>query len=211
MNGLVEHWRAGLALVRTWRDLDLHEVSGWPILTQRVLMLAVTLTVLLALALIFGWPTWQSLQTNEEQSQHLARQIQAQTRLLAGMPKIQERVVQGQLESLRRRFPVQLQTQMSLQVIDELARAHHISLLSVRVKPFRDYDTHQAQPIEIEAVADFHDWGRWMAALLNAEPLMWVSRLDAQASGVRGVDVRLSMTLIAAAQPRPVDKKEGKR
>ena len=188
---------------RAWRDLELRDVLDWPLAAQRTLLLATGLGIWVLLGLLLAWPMWDELQAAQRQHQQLETQATAQRMAAADWPQVQRQHAQAQQQwrVLQRRFPERLQPQQALEVLDELAKRHHIDIQAMRVQGVTRQDTHQEQAIRIEATGDYHDWGRWMAALLEAEPVMWVSTLEAGSADARGGQVKLAMTVVCAAQP----------
>lgn len=186
-----------------WQGLEVHEWRDWPLSAQRALIAAVALAVCVLLSLVLAWPMWRELRAAQSQGQQLRSQARTQFETAADWPQVKQQLAQAQAQwqALQKRFPRELQLPQALQTLEVLARAHHIRLHVVRVQGLQTLPSHRAQSIHVEASGDYHAWGRWMAALLDAEPLMWVSTLEAQADGARGVDVRVKMTVICAAQP----------
>ena len=191
---------------RLWREVDWRSIPDGERPAQRWVLCVTGLVVVMGVALAVAWPLWAKLQSVLMAREHLARQTQLQqVNLLTARELAQQRErIQKHLALLGQRIPTATDAatdgNLAKAELAAMARRQGIQLKAIRLQAEPSPGPLAVQALELEGVAGYPNWGRWLESLSLGPRLMGVRSVQARGVG-EGGEVSMTMTVVAWTRP----------
>ncbi|MCK8087662.1 type 4a pilus biogenesis protein PilO [Vibrio sp. 1CM8B] len=149
------------------QDLDVDEISEWPLLPQ-------LLVILVLIVLIQGVGTWlyvlpldEELQQMKQQEQTLKTTLRIKANKVAALPKLQSQLdeLTSRYDYLLEQLPVQKELASMLASVNELGLDNSLTFTRIDWGQKQNKEFLYRLPLNIELTGDYHEIGDFSAAI----------------------------------------------
>ncbi|EHA1124909.1 fimbrial protein [Vibrio navarrensis] len=150
-----------------WQDLDIDEISEWPLLPQ-------SLVVLLLMMIIQGFGYWfylqpeqEALQRAVEEEQNLKVALRIKANKAAALPQLQSQLdeLSNRYEYLLQQLPAQKELATLLASVNELGLENDLTFTRIDWGEKLSKDFLYQLPLNIELTGDYNDIGQFSQAI----------------------------------------------
>nr|WP_298059588.1 type 4a pilus biogenesis protein PilO [uncultured Halomonas sp.] len=180
-----------------WRDLDVKEAGGWPLLLK-------VLSGCLALLMAFSIVVWlvvsehrDALRAAQQQEVRLLSEYRSKASEAAFLPEMREQLasLETQMARLRTMLPTGAEIPSLLDSISDAAVNHRLSIDAIRLGSTQTHAHYVEQPLDIQVRGGYHQLARFSADIA-ALPRM-VTQHDFTLEPVEGRGDTLQLSLLA--------------
>ncbi|UPR57910.1 type 4a pilus biogenesis protein PilO [Vibrio sp. ED004] len=159
-----------MANLQNWmsfQDLDVDEITEWPLLPQ-------LLVILVLMVLIQGVGTWlyvlpldDELQQMKQQEQTLKTTLRIKANKVAALPKLQSQLdeLTSRYDYLLEQLPVQKELASMLASVNELGLDNSLTFTRIDWGQKQNKEFLYRLPLNIELTGDYHEIGDFSAAI----------------------------------------------
>ncbi|MEZ8721668.1 type 4a pilus biogenesis protein PilO [Vibrio pomeroyi] len=159
-----------MANLQNWmsfQDLDVDEITEWPLLPQ-------LLVILVLMILIQGVGTWlyvlpldDELQQMKQQEQTLKTTLRIKANKVAALPKLQSQLdeLTSRYDYLLEQLPVQKELASMLASVNELGLDNSLTFTRIDWGQKQNKEFLYRLPLNIELTGDYHEIGDFSAAI----------------------------------------------
>ncbi len=149
------------------QDLDVDEITEWPLLPQ-------LLMILVLIVLIQGIGTWlyvlpldEELQQMKQQEQTLKTTLRIKANKVAALPKLQSQLdeLTSRYDYLLEQLPVQKELASMLASVNELGLDNSLTFTRIDWGQKQNKEFLYRLPLNIELTGDYHEIGDFSAAI----------------------------------------------
>ncbi|CAK2399392.1 type IV pilus assembly protein PilO [Vibrio crassostreae] len=149
------------------QDLDVDEITEWPLLPQ-------LLVILVLIVLIQGVGTWlyvlpldEELQQMKQQEQTLKTTLRIKANKVAALPKLQSQLdeLTSRYDYLLEQLPVQKELASMLASVNELGLDNSLTFTRIDWGQKQNKEFLYRLPLNIELTGDYHEIGDFSAAI----------------------------------------------
>ncbi|CDT99088.1 putative Pilus assembly protein, PilO [Vibrio coralliirubri] len=149
------------------QDLDVDEITEWPLLPQ-------LLVILVLIVLIQGVGTWlyvlpldEELQQMKQQEQTLKTTLRIKANKVAALPKLQSQLdeLTSRYDYLLEQLPVQKELASMLASVNELGLDNALTFTRIDWGQKQNKEFLYRLPLNIELTGDYHEIGDFSAAI----------------------------------------------
>lgn len=178
-----------------WRDLDIKEAGGWPLLLKG---LCGALALLVALLLMEWWVIGErrtALVSAQQQESRLLSDYRRQASEVAQLPKMREQIatLQDQMARLRAILPSDGEIPSLLDSISDAAVDNQLTIETIRLRPTVSQPHYVEQPLDIQVRGDFHQIARFSADIASLSRLVTQHDFTLAPADASGDSLRLSL------------------
>ena len=178
-----------------WRDLDIKEAGGWPLLLKA---LSCCLALLAALSVMLWFVV-------SEQREAFRAAQRAEVRLLseyrskaseaAFLPEMREQLatLEGQIARLRTMLPTDAEIPSLLDSISDAAVDNRLTIETIRLRPTLTQAHYVEQPLDIQVRGDYHQLARFSADIASLPRMVTQHDFTLEPVEERGDTLRLSL------------------
>ncbi|MCG9641810.1 type 4a pilus biogenesis protein PilO [Vibrio sp. Isolate34] len=158
---------ANLQNLTSFQDLDVDEITEWPLLPQ-------LLVILVLMVLIQGVGTWlyvlpldDELQQMKQQEQTLKTTLRIKANKVAALPKLQSQLdeLTSRYDYLLEQLPVQKELASMLASVNELGLDNSLTFTRIDWGQKQNKEFLYRLPLNIELTGDYHEIGDFSAAI----------------------------------------------
>ncbi|WP_215406526.1 type 4a pilus biogenesis protein PilO [Vibrio gigantis] len=151
----------------SFQDLDVDEITEWPLLPQ-------LLVILVLVVLIQGLGTWlyvlpldDELQQMKQQEQTLKTTLRIKANKVAALPKLQSQLdeLTSRYDYLLEQLPVQKELASMLASVNELGLDNSLTFTRIDWGQKQNKEFLYRLPLNIELTGDYHEIGDFSAAI----------------------------------------------
>ncbi|WP_261884956.1 type IV pilus inner membrane component PilO [Vibrio pomeroyi] len=151
----------------SFQDLDVDEITEWPLLPQ-------LLVILVLMILIQGVGTWlyvlpldDELQQMKQQEQTLKTTLRIKANKVAALPKLQSQLdeLTSRYDYLLEQLPVQKELASMLASVNELGLDNSLTFTRIDWGQKQNKEFLYRLPLNIELTGDYHEIGDFSAAI----------------------------------------------
>ncbi|KAA8669215.1 type 4a pilus biogenesis protein PilO [Vibrio gigantis] len=151
----------------SFQDLDVDEITEWPLLPQ-------LLVILVLVVLIQGIGTWlyvlpldDELQQMKQQEQTLKTTLRIKANKVAALPKLQSQLdeLTSRYDYLLEQLPVQKELASMLASVNELGLDNSLTFTRIDWGQKQNKEFLYRLPLNIELTGDYHEIGDFSAAI----------------------------------------------
>lgn len=191
------HWAQEWQQLRSvdWRDLDVKEAGGWPLLLKG---LCGALALLVALLLMEWWVIGErraALVSAQQQESRLLSDYRRQASEAVQLPKMREQIatLQDQMSRLRAILPTDAEIPSLLDSISDAAVDNRLTIETIRLRPTVSQPHYVEQPLDIQVRGDFHQIARFTADIASLSRLVTQHDFTLAPADTSGDTLRLSL------------------
>jgi type IV pilus assembly protein PilO len=178
-----------------WRDLDIKEAGGWPLLLKG---LCGALALLVALLLMEWWVIGErraALVSAQQQESRLLSDYRRQASEAVQLPKMREQIatLQDQMARLRAILPTDAEIPSLLDSISDAAVDNRLTIETIRLRPTVSQPHYVEQPLDIQVRGDFHQIARFAADIASLSRLVTQHDFTLAPADASGDTLRLSL------------------
>lgn len=178
-----------------WRDLDVKEAGGWPLLLKG---LCGALALLVALLLMEWWVIGErraALVSAQQQESRLLSDYRRQASEAVQLPKMREQIatLQDQMSRLRAILPTDAEIPSLLDSISDAAVDNRLTIETIRLRPTVSQPHYVEQPLDIQVRGDFHQIARFTADIASLSRLVTQHDFTLAPADSSGDTLRLSL------------------
>lgn len=178
-----------------WRDLDVKEAGGWPLLLKG---LCGALVLMVALLLMEWWVIGErraALVSAQQQESRLLSDYRRQASEAVQLPKMREQIatLQDQMARLRAILPTDAEIPSLLDSISDAAVDNRLTIETIRLRPTVSQPHYVEQPLDIQVRGDFHQIARFAADIASLSRLVTQHDFTLAPADTRGDTLRLSL------------------
>jgi len=178
-----------------WRDLDVKEAGGWPLLLK---WLCGALALLVALLLMEWWVIGErraALVSAQQQESRLLSDYRRQASEAVQLPKMREQIdtLQDQMARLRAILPTDAEIPSLLDSISDAAVDNRLTIETIRLRPTVSQPHYVEQPLDIQVRGDFHQIARFVADIASLSRLVTQHDFTLAPADTSGDTLRLSL------------------
>ena len=178
-----------------WRDLDVKEAGGWPLLLKG---LCGALVLLVALLFMEWWVIGErraALVSAQQQESRLLSDYRRQASEAVQLPKMREQIatLQDQMARLRAILPTDAEIPSLLDSISDAAVDNRLTIETIRLRPTVSQPHYVEQPLDIQVRGDFHQIARFAADIASLSRLVTQHDFTLAPADTRGDTLRLSL------------------
>lgn len=178
-----------------WRDLDVKEAGGWPLLLKG---LCGALALLVALLLMEWWVIGErraALVSAQQQESRLLSDYRRQASEAVQLPKMREQIatLQDQMSRLRAILPTDAEIPSLLDSISDAAVDNRLTIETIRLRPTVSQPHYVEQPLDIQVRGDFHQIARFTADIASLSRLVTQHDFTLAPANSSGDTLRLSL------------------
>ncbi|MGM0823967.1 MAG: type 4a pilus biogenesis protein PilO [Pseudomonadota bacterium] len=178
-----------------WRDLDVKEAGGWPLLLK---WLCGVLALLVALLLMEWWVIGDrraALVSAQQQESRLLSDYRRQASEAVQLPKMREQIatLQDQMSRLRAILPTDAEIPSLLDSISDAAVDNRLTIETIRLRPTVSQTHYVEQPLDIQVRGDFHQIARFTADIASLSRLVTQHDFTLAPADTTGDTLRLSL------------------
>ncbi|MGM0856185.1 MAG: type 4a pilus biogenesis protein PilO [Pseudomonadota bacterium] len=178
-----------------WRDLDVKEAGGWPLLLK---WLCGVLALLVALLLMEWWVIGDrraALVSAQQQESRLLSDYRRQASEAVQLPKMREQIatLQDQMSRLRAILPTDAEIPSLLDSISDAAVDNRLTIETIRLRPTVSQTHYVEQPLDIQVRGDFHQIARFTADIASLSRLVTQHDFTLAPADTSGDTLRLSL------------------
>ncbi|MCH4810843.1 type 4a pilus biogenesis protein PilO [Vreelandella neptunia] len=178
-----------------WRDLDIKEAGGWPLLLKVLcccLALLAALCVMLWLVASEQREAYMAAQRNEVR---LLSEYRSKASEAAFLPEMREQLatLEGQMARLRTMLPTGAEIPALLDSISDAAVDNRLTIETIRLRPTLTQAHYVEQPLDIQVRGDYHQLARFSADIASLPRLVTQHDFTLEPVEGRGDTLRLSL------------------
>ncbi|MCO7247176.1 type 4a pilus biogenesis protein PilO [Halomonas sp. Mc5H-6] len=178
-----------------WRDLDVKEAGGWPLLLKALCGgLALLVAVLIMEWLIIG-ERRAELASAQQQESRLLGDYRRQSGEAAQLPKMREQLatLEDQMARVRAILPTDAEIPSLLDSISDAAVDNRLTIETIRLRPTVTQRHYVEQPLDIQVRGDFHQIARFAADIASLSRLVTQHDFTLAPVDNSGGNLRLSL------------------
>lgn len=180
-----------------WRDLDVKEAGGWPVLLKA---LCGVLALLVALLVMEWWVIGErraELVSAQQQETRLLSEYRRQAGEAVQLPKMREQLatLEDQMSRLRAILPTDAEIPSLIDSISDAAVDNRLTIETIRLRPTVTQPHYVEQPLDIQVRGDFHQIARFAADIASLSRL--VTQHDFTLTPAEGSGDTLRLSLLA--------------
>ncbi|KPQ22145.1 type 4a pilus biogenesis protein PilO [Halomonas sp. HL-93] len=180
-----------------WRDLDVKEAGGWPVLLKA---LCGVLALLVALLVMEWWVIGErraALVSAQQQETRLLSEYRRQAGEAVQLPKMREQLatLEDQMSRLRAILPTDAEIPSLIDSISDAAVDNRLTIETIRLRPTVTQPHYVEQPLDIQVRGDFHQIARFAADIASLSRL--VTQHDFTLAPAEGSGDTLRLSLLA--------------
>lgn len=178
-----------------WRDLDVKEAGGWPLLLK---VLSCCLALLAALSVMMWFVVSEqraAFMAAQREEVRLLSEYRSKASEAAFLPEMREQLttLEEQMTRLRTMLPTDAEIPSLLDSISDAAVDNRLTIETIRLRPTLTQTHYVEQPLDIQVRGDYHQLARFSADIASLPRLVTQHDFTLEPADGRGDTLRLSL------------------
>ncbi|MCG9544891.1 type 4a pilus biogenesis protein PilO [Vibrio sp. Isolate33] len=159
-----------MANLQNWmsfQDLDVDEITEWPLLPQLLVILVLVILIQGVGTWLYVLPLDDELQQMKQQEQTLKTTLRIKANKVAALPKLQSQLdeLTSRYDYLLEQLPVQKELASMLASVNELGLDNSLTFTRIDWGQKQNKEFLYRLPLNIELTGDYHEIGDFSAAI----------------------------------------------
>ncbi|MGR6840704.1 type 4a pilus biogenesis protein PilO [Aliivibrio wodanis] len=165
-----------------WRELDLDEVTEWPLVPQLVVIFLLCLCVYAAGYWFWLKPMGENIEQLKQSEITLKSTVKYKYNQVAAMPKMKEQlnVLNQRYEFLAQQLPAQKELASMLSGINQVGLQNKLTFTRIDWGEKQKKDFLYKLPLNIELTGQYHDIGSFSEAIADLPRIVSLENVDIQ-------------------------------
>jgi type IV pilus assembly protein PilO len=183
-----------------WNELELDEITDWPLLPQALVLLVVSCILMVAGYWYFVLPEKENLMNLQRTEADLRTQFVRRANQVSALPEVKE-----QLDELNLRYadvleqlPVESELATLLSDINDIGVSNGLSFQRIQWAPRIQHGLYYELPIQLELSGGYEEIGRFTADVAHLSRIVTLS--DFKLSVVKQVGKKVTLSLSVKAK-----------
>lgn len=182
-----------------WRDLELDEITEWPLLPQ--VIVALIFALLLSAAGYWYWLTPLTDALTEQKQQELSLKIQLTNRAsqVAALPRVKEQVIElnRRYQDVIERLPEEQELASLLASINDIGIKNGLTFQSIKWAERIEHDLYYELPLNIQLSGNYQQIGQFAEAVARLSRIVNLRNMELGRLYRQGNDELLSLKVSA--------------
>lgn len=182
-----------------WRELELDEITEWPLFPQS--LIALVLTVLLS---IFGYWYWltpltEALEQQKQQEITLRSQLVSRAAQVAALPRVKEQVAElnRRYQEVIEQLPEEQELASLLASINDIGVKNGLIFQSIKWASRIEHDLYYELPLNMQLTGSYQQIGQFAEAIAQLPRIVNLRNVELGRVDKQGFDELLSLTVSA--------------
>lgn len=182
-----------------WRELELDEITDWPLLPQGLIALLVTL--LLSALGYWYWLTPLTAELEQQKQQEITLRAQLVTRAaqVAALPRVKEQVVElnRRYQEVVEQLPEEQELASLLASINDIGVQNGLIFQSIKWASRIEHDLYYELPLNMQLTGSYQQIGQFAEAIARLPRIVNLRNVELARVDNQGFDELLSLTVSA--------------
>lgn len=182
-----------------WRELELDEITEWPLLPQGLIALLVTL--LLSALGYWYWLTPLTAELEQQKQQEITLRAQLVTRAaqVAALPRVKEQVVElnRRYQEVVEQLPEEQELASLLASINDIGVQNGLIFQSIKWASRIEHDLYYELPLNMQLIGSYQQIGQFAEAIARLPRIVNLRNVELARVDNQGFDELLSLTVSA--------------
>ncbi|OBU26845.1 type 4a pilus biogenesis protein PilO [Photobacterium phosphoreum] len=182
-----------------WRELELDEITEWPLLPQGLIALLVTL--LLSALGYWYWLTPLTAELEQQKQQEITLRAQLVTRAaqVAALPRVKEQVVElnRRYQEVVEQLPEEQELASLLASINDIGVQNGLIFQSIKWASRIEHDLYYELPLNMQLTGSYQQIGQFSEAIARLPRIVNLRNVELARVDNQGFDELLSLTVSA--------------
>ncbi|PSU25285.1 fimbrial protein [Photobacterium phosphoreum] len=182
-----------------WRELELDEITEWPLLPQGLIALLVTL--LLSALGYWYWLTPLTAELEQQKQQEITLRAQLVTRAaqVAALPRVKEQVVElnRRYQEVVEQLPEEQELASLLASINDIGVQNGLIFQSIKWASRIEHDLYYELPLNMQLTGSYQQVGQFAEAIARLPRIVNLRNVELARVDNQGFDELLSLTVSA--------------
>ena len=182
-----------------WRELELDEITEWPLLPQGLIALLVTL--LLSALGYWYWLTPLTAEHEQQKQQEITLRAQLVTRAaqVAALPRVKEQVVElnRRYQEVVEQLPEEQELASLLASINDIGVQNGLIFQSIKWASRIEHDLYYELPLNMQLTGSYQQIGQFAEAIARLPRIVNLRNVELARVDNQGFDELLSLTVSA--------------
>ncbi|KJF87068.1 type 4a pilus biogenesis protein PilO [Photobacterium phosphoreum] len=182
-----------------WRELELDEITEWPLLPQGLIALLVTL--LLSALGYWYWLTPLTAELEQQKQQEITLRAQLVTRAaqVAALPRVKEQVVElnRRYQEVVEQLPEEQELASLLASINDIGVQNGLIFQSIKWASRIEHDLYYELPLNMQLTGSYQQIGQFAEAIARLPRIVNLRNVELARVDNQGFDELLSLTVSA--------------
>ncbi|PSU70178.1 fimbrial protein [Photobacterium phosphoreum] len=182
-----------------WRELELDEITEWPLLPQGLIALLVTL--LLSALGYWYWLTPLTAELEQQKQQEITLRAQLVTRAaqVAALPRVKEQVVElnRRYQEVVEQLPEEQELASLLASINDIGVQNGLIFQSIKWASQIEHDLYYELPLNMQLTGSYQQVGQFAEAIARLPRIVNLRNVELARVDNQGFDELLSLTVSA--------------
>ncbi|MCD9502723.1 type 4a pilus biogenesis protein PilO [Photobacterium phosphoreum] len=182
-----------------WRELELDEITEWPLLPQGLIALLVT--ILLSALGYWYWLTPLTAELEQQKQQEITLRAQLVTRAaqVAALPRVKEQVVElnRRYQEVVEQLPEEQELASLLASINDIGVQNGLIFQSIKWASRIEHDLYYELPLNMQLTGSYQQIGQFAEAIARLPRIVNLRNVELARVDNQGFDELLSLTVSA--------------
>ncbi|MCD9519028.1 type 4a pilus biogenesis protein PilO [Photobacterium phosphoreum] len=182
-----------------WRELELDEITEWPLLPQGLIALLVT--ILLSALGYWYWLTPLTAELEQQKQQEITLRAQLVTRAaqVAALPRVKEQVVElnRRYQEVVEQLPEEQELASLLASINDIGVQNGLIFQSIKWASRIEHDLYYELPLNMQLTGSYQQIGQFSEAIARLPRIVNLRNVELARVDNQGFDELLSLTVSA--------------
>ncbi|KJG09567.1 fimbrial protein [Photobacterium kishitanii] len=182
-----------------WRELELDEITEWPLLPQ--CLIAVVMTLLLS---VFGYWYWLTpltavLDQQKQQEITLREQLVSRAAQVAALPRVKEQVIElnRRYQEVIQQLPEEQELASLLASINDIGIENGLIFQSIKWASRIEHDLYYELPLNMQLTGSYQQIGQFAEAIARLPRIVNLRNVELARVDSQGLEELLSLTVSA--------------
>lgn len=182
-----------------WRELELDEITEWPLLPQ--CLIAVVMTLLLS---VFGYWYWLTpltavLDQQKQQEITLREQLVSRAAQVAALPRVKEQVIElnRRYQDVIQQLPEEQELASLLASINDIGIENGLIFQSIKWASRIEHDLYYELPLNMQLTGSYQQIGQFAEAIARLPRIVNLRNVELARVDSQGLEELLSLTVSA--------------
>ena len=178
-----------------WRDLDVKEAGGWPLLLKVLSCCLALLAALLVMLWFVVSEQREAFMSAQREEVRLLSEYRSKASEAAFLPEMREQLttLEGQMARLRTMLPTDAEIPALLDSISDAAVDNRLTIETIRLRPMQTQTHYVEQPLDIQVRGGYHQLARFSADIASLPRMVSQHDFSLEPVDGRGDTLRLSL------------------